>query len=66
MSIGDTNCNWCTWNSPNGLENGGGAGNGGRWFGLVCLVLWHINFCRLFNAKSIFMQIICSIENSSV
>ena len=22
---------------------------------LVCLVLWHINFCRLFNAKSIFM-----------
>ena len=26
-----------------------------RWFGLVCLVLWHINLCRLFNAKSIFM-----------
>ena len=25
------------------------------WFGLVCLVLWHINLCRLFNAKSIFM-----------
>ena len=24
-------------------------------FGLVCLVLWHINLCRLFNAKSIFM-----------
>ena len=23
--------------------------------GLVCLVLWHINLCRLFNAKSIFM-----------
>ena len=22
---------------------------------LVCLVLWHINLCRLFNAKSIFM-----------
>ena len=20
------------------------------WFGLVCLVLWHINLCRLFNA----------------
>ena len=30
------------------------------------LVLWHINLCRLFNAKSIFMQIIRSIENSSV
>ena len=27
----------------------------GVWFGLVCLVLWHINLCRLFNAKSIFM-----------
>ena len=24
-------------------------------FGLVCWVLWHINICRLFNAKSIFM-----------
>ena len=22
------------------------------WFGLVCLVLWHINLCRLFYAKS--------------
>ena len=22
------------------------------------LVLWHINFCRLFNAKSIFMKIV--------
>ena len=25
------------------------------WFGLVGWVLWHINLCRLFNAKSIFM-----------
>ena len=25
------------------------------WFDLVCWVLWHINLCRLFNAKSIFM-----------
>ena len=25
------------------------------WFGLVCWVLWHINLCRLFNPKSIFM-----------
>ena len=25
------------------------------WFGLVWWVLWHINLCRLFNAKSIFM-----------
>ena len=23
--------------------------------GLVCLVLWHINLCGLFNAKSIFI-----------
>ena len=29
--------------------------------GLVCLVLWHINLCMLFNAKSILMWIICSI-----
>ena len=26
-----------------------------NWFGLVCWVLWHINLCRLFNAKSILM-----------
>ena len=31
------------------------------WFGLV---LWHINLCRLFNAKSIFMWI--TISNNSV
>ena len=29
-------------------------------------VLWHINLCRLFNAKSISMQIISSISNNSV
>ena len=23
--------------------------------GLICWVLWHINLCRLFNTKSIFM-----------
>ena len=28
---------------------------------LVGSFLWHINLCRLFNAKSIFMQIISSI-----
>ena len=32
------------------------------WFGWV---LWHINHCRLFDAKSIFMQMISSISNSS-
>ena len=35
----------------------------------VCLVgwvLWHINLCRLFNAKSIFIQIIYSISMSRV
>ena len=25
------------------------------WFGLVCWVLGHINICRLFDTKSIFM-----------
>ena len=29
-----------------------------RWFGLVWWVLRHINLCRLFNAKSIFIQIV--------
>ena len=33
---------------------------------LVVWVLWHINLCRLFNAKSIFIQIISSISNNSV
>ena len=33
------------------------------WFGLV---LWHINHCRLFNTKSIFIQLISSILNSRV
>ena len=32
-------------------------------FGLVVLVLWYINLCWLFNAKSIFIQIISSIFN---
>ena len=35
-----------------------------RW--LVVWVLWHINLCRLFNAKSIFIWIISSILNNSV
>ena len=30
------------------------------------LGLWHINLSRLFNAKSIFMQIISSISNNSI
>ena len=30
-----------------------------------CLGLWHLNLCWLFNAKSIFIQIICSISNNS-
>ena len=33
---------------------------------LVEWVLWHINHCKLFNAKSIFKQIISSISNNSV
>ena len=33
---------------------------------LVVWALWHINLCRLFDAKSIFMQIISSTSNDSV
>ena len=33
---------------------------------LVCWVLWHINLCWLFNAKSVFMWITSSILNNSV
>ena len=29
-------------------------------------VLWHINLCRSFNTKSIFILIICSISNNSI
>ena len=34
--------------------------------GLVVWVLWNNNLCRLFNAKSIFIQIFSSISNNSV
>ena len=36
-------------------------------FGLVwfSLVLWHINYCKLFNAKTIFLNIKSSISNKS-
>ena len=30
------------------------------------LGLWHINLCRFFNAKSIFMLIVSSISNNTV
>ena len=33
----------------------------GRQLFNLCLDLWHINHCRLFNAKSIFIHINCSI-----
>ena len=33
---------------------------------LVVWVLWHMNLCRLFNAKYTFIQIIGSILNKSV
>ena len=32
----------------------------------VVWVLWHINLCKLFDTKSIFIQIIRSISNNSV
>ncbi len=37
-----------------------------KYFCLFVWVLWHINLCRLFNAKSIFIQINSSISNNSV
>ena len=43
------------------MEEGGLVGL--VWFGLV---LWHINHCNLFNAKSIFIHITSSISNNSV
>ena len=33
---------------------------------LFVWVLWHINLCRLFNAKCIFMQLNTSISDNSV
>ncbi len=33
---------------------------------LVGWILWHINLCRLFNAKSIFIQIVSCISNNLV
>ena len=33
---------------------------------LLVWILWHINHCRLFNAKYIFIQIVSSISNNSV
>ena len=35
-----------------------------NWFDLVGWVLWHINLCRLFNAKSIFMDLFKTIQFS--
>ena len=35
-------------------------------FGWLFWVLWHINLCRLFNALSIFIQIVSCISNNSV
>ena len=37
---------------------------GKSWFGLFVWVLCHVNLCRLFNAKSIFIQINSSISNN--
>ena len=45
-------------------ETSGWVGDPLVW--LVAWVLWHINLCRLFNAKSIFIQIVSSISNHSV
>ena len=45
-----------------GIIKGKNTEGVGRLFGGV---LWHINHWRLFNAKSIFIQIISSISNNS-
>ena len=42
------------------------ASNRTRRIGWLVGILWHINLCRLFNAKSIFIQIISFISNNSV
>ena len=36
------------------------------WVGWLVGVLWHINLCKLFNTKSIFIQIVSSISTNSV
>ena len=33
---------------------------------IVSCILWHIILCRLFNARSILMQIFSTISNNSV
>ena len=35
------------------------------WF-RFSLILWHVNHCRLFNTKSIFIHINCYISNNTV
>ena len=50
-------CNW-TVQRPRPLDSLSTSG--------LVWVLWHINHCRLFNAKSIFIHINSSISNNSV
>ena len=45
-------------------QNGHGKNDNEGW--LVVWVLWHINLCRLYNTKSIFMQIVSFVSNNSV
>ena len=42
---------WHVYNPESVLEN---KTHKAHWFGLV--VQWHINFCRLFNAKGILLE----------
>ena len=55
-------CQLLRQNSPNLLNNF----HIYKMVWLVVWVLWHINPCRLFNAKSIFKQITSSLSNNSV
>ena len=54
--------NWIVWNKTVYMyKNDSLVGLGG-----LVMYLWNINLCRLFNAKSIFIQIVSSISNNSV
>ena len=63
----DYTCIWSSLRNWNGYNDALQKQNNASitWL-LVVWVLWHINLCRLFNAKSIFIKINSSISNNSV
>ena len=64
-----TNRTYPMWDGGPNLLGQRNTGSGAV-FGSICStfvwVLWHINHCRLFNAKSILIQIKSSISNYSL